>query len=159
MELLRQYLLPTLIVLTAVVLQFRLYRYFRATAWIQARRWRMRALQVVYYALTLYMLLGSPRLVIGGYAVMASVTLSWILAATLLWTVILISGGLWLWLHGLVERRAAPRPGAGASRRALGSRHCRVRRRLCPRPPGAKARRCGSRPAAAPGPRWMRYFC
>jgi hypothetical protein len=119
MELLRQYLLPTLIVLTAVVLQFRLYRYFRATAWIQARRWRMRALQVVYYALTLYMLLGSPRLVIGGYAVMASVTLSWILAATLLWTVILISGGLWLWLHGLVERRAAPRPGAGASRRAF----------------------------------------
>ena len=76
MELLRQYLLPTLIVLTAVVLQFRLYRYFRATVWIQARRWRMRALQIVYYALTLYMLLGAPRLVLGGYAVLASVTLS-----------------------------------------------------------------------------------
>jgi hypothetical protein len=102
-----------------VVLQFRLYRYFRATAWIQARRRRARALQILYYALTLYMLLIAPRLVLGGHEVLASATLSWMLAATLLWAVILISGGLWLWLHGLVERRAAPRPAAGASRRAF----------------------------------------
>ena len=119
MESLRQYLLPTLIILTSLLLQFRLYRYFRATAWIQARRRRTRSLQILYYALTLYMLLIAPRLVLGSREVLASAMLSWMLAATLLWTVILISGGLWLWLHGLVERRAAPRPGAGASRRAF----------------------------------------
>ncbi|MGD0578724.1 MAG: metallophosphoesterase [Bryobacteraceae bacterium] len=119
MELLRQYLLPALIVLTSLVLQFRLYRYFRETAWIRARRPRARALQVLYYALTAYMLLIAPRLIIGGHAVLASATLSWMLAATLFWAVILISGGLWLWLHGLVEGRAPQPPATGASRRAF----------------------------------------
>ncbi len=119
MESLRQYLLPALIVLTAVVLQLRLYRYFRETAWIQARRPRARAVQVLYYALTGYMLLVGPRLIAGGRAVLASATLSWMLAATLLWTVVLISGGLWLWLHGMVAGRATPPPAAGASRRAF----------------------------------------
>ena len=43
MEALRQYLLPSLIVLTAVMLQFRLYRHFSARPTIQARRLRARA--------------------------------------------------------------------------------------------------------------------
>src|SRR5271157_4931856 len=118
MESLRQYLLPALIVLTALVLQFRLYRYFRETAGIRARRPLARSLRILYYALTLYMLLVAPRLIAGGRTVLASATLSWMLAATLLWTVILISGGLWLWLHGIAGH-ATPPPSAGASRRAF----------------------------------------
>ncbi len=119
MEALRQYLLPSLIVLTAVTLQFRLYRHLLGTAYIQARRLRVRALQVLYYTLTFYMLLIAPLLFLGPRALLASATLSRMLAATLLWVVLLLSGGLWLWLRGVAAARAAPPSGAGVSRRAF----------------------------------------
>ena len=115
MEALRQYLLPSLVVLTALVLQYRLYRHFRATAWIQARRLRARALQLLYFALTLYMLPVAPLLFVGPRVLLASATISLMLAATLLWVIMLLSGGLWLWLRGMAAGRAAPLPAIAAA--------------------------------------------
>ena len=119
METLRQYLLPALIVLTSVVLQYRLYCYLRETAWIRARRPRVLSLSLLFYMLTAYMLLIAPRLVVGDRTVLASATLTRMLALTLLWAVILVSGGLWLWLHRKVAASATAEPARGSSRRAF----------------------------------------
>ena len=119
MESLRQFLLPALIVVTSLALQYRLYCFFRETAWVRAGRLRTRTLHVLFYVLSAYMLLVAPRLMVGRHAIVASTALSWTLAATLLWVVLLLSGGLWLRLHHAFGQSSPTASASGSSRRAF----------------------------------------
>lgn len=99
MELLRRWLLPTIIDILTLILQAYIYRYLRGTDWVKssvARGWVLRGL---YYALVAYMVLIVPQLVLPSKILFSSLILTWLLAATMLWLVVLLSLGLWVWLH------------------------------------------------------------
>ena len=106
MEIIRRWLLPSIIDALTLILQAYLYRFLRETGWVSRSVLRRRALQCVYYALVAYMVLIVPTLVAPSMALFSSRVLTWLLAATMLWMVVLISGGTWVSLHRRMTRRA-----------------------------------------------------
>ncbi len=121
MELLRRWLLPSIIDILTLILQAYLYRFLRETEWVKGSVARSRALRGVYYALVAYMVFIVPELVVPWLGLFSSLTLSWLLAATMLWLVILISFGLWVRLHRRMSASADDmNPGRRAFLRAVG---------------------------------------
>jgi predicted MPP superfamily phosphohydrolase len=116
MEHLRRWLLPSIIDILTLILQAYLYRFFRETEWARKSAARGWVLRVVYYALVAYMVLVVPGLVRPWHGVFSSPVLSWLMAATMLWLVILVSIGIWVKLHGRVSTRPEP---MNPSRRAF----------------------------------------
>jgi predicted MPP superfamily phosphohydrolase len=106
MELIRRWLLPSIIDILTLILQAYLFRFLRETQWIKSRVVHGRVLRVVYYALVAYMILIVPQLVVPWHGVFSSPVLSWLLAATMLWLVVLVSFGTWVKLHRQVSARA-----------------------------------------------------
>jgi predicted MPP superfamily phosphohydrolase len=99
MELIRRWLLPSIIDILTLILQAYLYRFLRETEWVKRSVARGRLLGGVYYALMAYMVFIVPQLVVPWHGVFSSPVLSWLLAATMLWLVILVSFGIWVRLH------------------------------------------------------------
>lgn len=106
MELLRRWLLPSIIDILTLILQAYLYRFLRETAWVKTSVVRSRALRGVYYALVAYMILIVPQLVVPWHGVFSSLSLTWMLAATMFWLMVLISFGIWVRLHRSVSASA-----------------------------------------------------
>jgi predicted MPP superfamily phosphohydrolase len=106
MELIRRWLLPSIIDILTLILQAYLYRFLRETEWIRKSPVRGRALRGVYYALVAYMILIVPQLVVPWHGVFSSLSLTWMLAATMFWLMVLISFGIWVKLHGRVDAKA-----------------------------------------------------
>ena len=121
MELLRRWLVPSIIDVLTLILQAYLYRFLRETEWVKKSAVRARVLRIVYYALVAYMVLIVPELVSSWLGVFGSVALSWLLAATLLWNVILISFAIWVGLHKRISASTETmNPGRRAFLRAAG---------------------------------------
>lgn len=116
MELLRRWLLPSIIDILTLILQAYLYRFLRETEWAKKSVVRERALRGVYYALVAYMVLVVPELIAPGLGLFSSPVLSRLLAATILWLVILIGLGIWIRLH---RRLSASAENVNAGRRAF----------------------------------------
>jgi len=106
MELIRRWLLPSIVDLLTLILQAHLYRFLRELDWVKRSVLRSRLLRGVYYALVAYLLLVVPELVVPRLGVFSSAALSWLLAATMLWVVVLLSFGMWVGLHRHAARRA-----------------------------------------------------
>jgi uncharacterized protein len=116
MELIRRWLLPSIIDILTLILQAYLYRFLRETEWVKRSVVRGRLLGGVYYALMAYMVFIVPQLVVPWHGVFSSPVLSWLLAATMLWLVILVSFGIWVRLH---VRASANAEDMNPSRRAF----------------------------------------
>jgi predicted MPP superfamily phosphohydrolase len=106
MELLRRWLLPSIIDILTLLLQAYLYRFFRGTNWVKRSAARGQVLRVLYYALVTYMVLMVPQFVYPVKGLFSSPVLSWLLAATKLWLVVVVSLGLWVKLHSRVSSGA-----------------------------------------------------
>jgi uncharacterized protein len=99
MELLRRWLLPSIIDILTLTLQAYLYRFLREKEWVKKSAVRGRVLRGVYYALIAYMVLMLPEFVFPTQGVFSSPVLSWLLAATMLWLVVVVSFGIFVKLH------------------------------------------------------------
>ncbi|MDR3737693.1 MAG: metallophosphoesterase [Terracidiphilus sp.] len=116
MELFRRWMLPALIDLLTLLLQAYLYRFLRETQWVRRSVARERLLRALYYALTAYMVLIFPEFVVPWHGVFSSPVLSWLLAGTMLWLVLLMSLGIWVKLHTQMNAKVE---GMDPSRRAF----------------------------------------
>jgi len=116
MELIRRWLLPSIIDILTLILQTYLYRYLRETAWVKKSAVRGWALRAVYYALFAYMIFVVPLLVQPWHGLFNSVVLSWMLAGTMLWLMVVVSLGIWVALH---RRLSAPERSIDPGRRAF----------------------------------------
>jgi predicted MPP superfamily phosphohydrolase len=116
MELIRRWLLPSIIDILTLILQTYLYRFLREREWIRGSALRSLLLRGAYYALTVYMVLIFPEFVVPWHGLFSSPVLSWFLAGTMLWLVVLMSFGIWVRLHLLVSAKAE---GMNPGRRAF----------------------------------------
>jgi predicted MPP superfamily phosphohydrolase len=116
MELIRRWLLPSIIDILTLILQTYLYRFLREREWIRRSAVRSLLLRGAYYALTVYMVLIFPEFVVPWHGLFSSPVLSWFLAGTMLWLVVLMSFGIWVRLH---LRVGASAEGMNPSRRAF----------------------------------------
>lgn len=115
MELLRRWLLPTIIDVLTLILQAYIYRFFRETNLVKSSVARSWALRVLYYGLVAYMVLFVPQLVLARQSIFNSGVLAWLLAATMLWLVALLSLGTWVGLHSrLLMTKESINPGRRA---------------------------------------------
>lgn len=103
MELIRRWLLPSIVDILALLLQAYLYRFLRETKWVKTSAVRGRALRGVYYALVAYLVLIVPQLVDPWRRLFGASVLPWLVAAPMLWLVLLISFGIWVKLHTRVS--------------------------------------------------------
>ena len=99
MELIRRWLLPSIIDILTLLLQAYLYRYLREKDWIKRSAVRGLLLRFAYYALAVYMVAVFPEFVVPWHGLFSSPVLSWFLAGTMLWLVVLMSLSIWVRLH------------------------------------------------------------
>jgi hypothetical protein len=119
MELIRRWLLPSTIDILTLILQAYLYRHLRESEWVKQSILCGRVLRGVYYALVAYMVLVVPELVAPRLGIFSATVLAWLLAATMLWLVVLIGFGSWVKLSPWLSRGAEEmNPGRRAFLRA-----------------------------------------
>ena len=111
MELLRRWAVPVTVELMSLGLQYYIFCYARQTAWVRSDARHARAVRWLYYLATLYVVAAVPQFVAPWHTLFNPVAVAWMMAATFVWAVVLISAGSWVWMRrrtAALERKSDP---------------------------------------------------